>query len=195
MKMRMTWLVIAAASVAGCSGNNDVRSPGATATVLAVEPAKIAGDYEIWICESAECGPGAQMTSPRVGRLILLADRVVDPAGASYGGCVNIAHQPDYDPSAGRTRIAWQPADTAGQLRFAIDRSATAEYDIWVRDEGGMLRGRGLWRRDGVLNDEHPTVVVARRLAEVTAAACPPPEPAAVTPAPGPPLKSVPPKP
>lgn len=180
--------------VTGCFGNDDAAQARPVATPLAVEPSKIAGEYEIWLCESAVCGPGAQMTSPRVGRLVLTADRVGDAgnagAGATFGGCVNIARQADYDPSAPRARITWQPADTAGQLRFAFDHSATAEYEVLVRDEGGMLRGGGLWRREGMLTDDHPTVVVARRRAEATTASCPAPEPAAATPAAGPPLSS-----
>ena len=75
-------------------------------------------------------------------------------------------------------------------MGIVFDHSATAEYEIRVRDEGGMLRGRGLWRRDGVLSDDHPSVIVARRLAEATAASCPAAEPAAATPAAGPPLRS-----
>ena len=185
--MHTKWMLLCAVSVAGCGGDDASQSRPA-ATTQAVEPAKIAGDYEFWICETAECGPGTQMSNARMGRLILMADRVTDPAviGQAYGGCVNVSLQKTYDASARRTRIAWQPADTAGQLRFAIDRAPGAEFEIQVRDEGGMLRGRGMWRRDGVLNDEHPTVVVARRLEEATAASCPAVEPAAVSPAPAP---------
>lgn len=185
MQMQTRWLLVVTVIVSGCVGRDDASQRRAAAAPPAVEPTKIAGDYEFWICETGECGPGTQMSNARMGRLILMADQVADPsvAGPAYGGCVNVSDQTHYDPSARRTRIAWQAADTAGQLRFAIDRATNVEFEIQVRDEGGMLRGRGLWRRDGVLSDDHPSVVIARRLAEATPASCPVAEPVVVIPA------------
>ena len=185
MQMQTKWLMVVTVIASGCVGKDDAFQRRTAVAPPAVEPTKIAGDYEFWICETGECGPGTQMSNSRMGRLILTAEPAIDPSvtGPAYGGCVNISDQTHYDPSARRTRIAWQAADTAGQLRFAIDRATNAEFEIQVRDEGGMLRGRGLWRRDGVLSDDHPSVVIARRLAEATAASCPAVEPVVVSPA------------
>ena len=63
--------------------------------------------------------------------------------------------------------IAWAPTERPGELAFTGDRNSEGEYEIALNDLGGMLRGRGRWRRGGVFGEETPDFVVARRLAKV----------------------------
>ena len=174
--MRFLLILVSVAALAACGGDDDRAVVAGTTGEGRVNPATVAGAYEVWVCSSAECGPGTAMTGTRVGRLVLTADRSVaaDDSTATFVGCISLGRLQQFDRSAAMTTVAWAPTQRPGELSFTGDRNSEGEYEFALNDLGGMLRGRGRWRRDGVFGEETPDFVVARRLDKVQAT-CPGP--------------------
>ncbi len=156
---RFLMLLGATLLLAGCDATPEAKPPAA-------DPAAMAGTYELWICGTAECGPAAAVPGSRVGRLQLTAERVTPTAADSaveYHGCATIGPLVKVDTVTALTPISWRPGETAGRVMFGMNETATSEYEITLDDLGGILKGEARWRRDGIISDEAPEYVVARR--------------------------------
>ena len=181
MAMRVLPLLAGVLSLAACGGD-DGRAAGTTpATTGRVDPVKAAGVYELWVCNTAECGPGTAMEGTRFGRLVLTDGRSLasSDSAPSFAGCINIGSLQQFDRTMSLRAIAWTPTERPGELAFTGDRNSEGEYEVALNDLGGMLRGRGRWRRGGVFGEETPDFVVGRRLDKV-ATDCPAPDSSAV---------------
>ena len=179
MHMRLRLGLACGLMLGGCAGDADrgaVDRDAATqqaaqqAAMGRMDPARTAGAYELWICGTAECGPGTAMAGTRFGRLVLTSSRVVAAdSSAAFAGCLNIGNLQQFDRSSAMKPIAWAPTERPGELVFTAEHNSEGEYEIALNDLGEMLRGRGRWRRGGVFGEETPEFVVARRLARVPA--------------------------
>jgi hypothetical protein len=166
--------------LAGCDSAADTRPP-----MVVPNPAALVGTYELWICATADCGPTATTPGTRSGRLQLTAERVpvtATDSAVAYHGCAMIGPLVKVDTTTALTAIRWRPGETAGRVMFAMIDSTTSEYDITLDDLGGMLKGEARWRREGVISDEAPDHVVARRQASSEKIACVAATPASVAP-------------
>ena len=156
--------------LAGCDSTPEPRVPAPAAN-----PAALAGNYELWICGTADCGPTATTPGGRVGRLQLTAERLpptITDSAAAYHGCATIGPLVKVDTTTAFSSIRWRPGETAGRVMFGMVESETSEYDITLDDLGGILRGEARWRRNGIISDEAPEFVVARRNATAEKLAC-----------------------
>ena len=182
--MRMSTIIGLVAAVAGLAacGDDDRTQNPPVAAGGSVQPEKVAGTYELWICSSSECGPGTTMAGTRFGRLVL--DTKASPAATdsvpAFGGCIHIGQLQQFDRSPTLRTIAWSPTQTPGEIGFTGDRNSEGDYEISLNDLGGMMRGRARWRRDGVFGEETPDFIVARKLDRVNSV-CPEPNSTAAT--------------
>ena len=147
--------------MAGCESAPETRTRAAAA-----DPAALAGSYELFICASADCGPGATAPGSRIGRLQLAAQRLTEASAdssAAYLGCATIGPIAHVDTTTALNPIRWHPGDSPGRFVFDISSANEVEYEIALEDIGGMWRGTARWRRSGVISEEAPEVVVARR--------------------------------
>ena len=147
--------------LAACDGAPEARRSEPEAS-----PAALVGSYELWLCATAECGPASQAPGSRIGRLQLTSDRVamtMTDSSISYHGCVTVGPQVKVDAATTFNAIRWHQGQTAGRVIFDMVESPTAEYEITLDDLGGIMRGEGRWRRDGIISEEAPEYVVARR--------------------------------
>ena len=96
-------------------------------------------------------------------------------------GSVTIGPIAQVDTTTALNAIRWHPGDSPGRFVFGIDSAIDVEYEIALEDIGGMWRGTARWRRSGVISEEAPEVVVARRGATGNKLACA--MPAAASPA------------
>ena len=147
--------------MAGCESAPETRTSAAPA-----DPAALVGNYELWICASGDCGPGASAPGSRIGRLQLAAQRLTEASAdssAAYLGCATIGPVAHVDTTTALNAIRWHPGDSPGRFVFGISSANEVEYEIALEDIGGMWRGTARWRRSGVISEEAPEVVVARR--------------------------------
>ncbi len=156
---RYLMLLGATLLLAGCDSTPEAKAPPA-------DPAALAGSYELWICGTAECGPAATAPGSRVGRLLLTADRLPPTptdSSISYRGCATIGPLVKVDTVTALTPISWRAGETAGRVMFGMNETANSEYEIALDELGGIFKGQARWRRDGIISEEAPEFVVARR--------------------------------
>ncbi|MBI3791468.1 MAG: hypothetical protein HY275_11400, partial [Gemmatimonadetes bacterium] len=163
--------------LASCDSQPDPRAASAPAS-----PASLAGRYDLWICATAECGPGATSPGTRVGRLELVSERAPvlgTDSSAAFHGCAALGTLAKLDSATAPVAVRWKAGDVAGRVEFTMVQNARAEYEVSMDDLGGLMKGEARWRRDGIISDEAPEVVVARRATGNAAMSCPAPAPAA----------------
>ncbi len=139
-----------------------------------INPEALVGNYELWVCATADCGPAAQAPGSRIGRLQLTVERVPMTASdstVSYHGCATIGPLVKVDTATALTPVRWHPGETAGRVMFGLAMEK-AEYEISLDDLGGIMRGQARWRRDGIISEEAPEYVVARRSVSREKLAC-----------------------
>ena len=178
--MKNVMIVLGAAVLlAACDSTPDAR-PAATP-----DAAAMVGSYELWLCATADCGPGATSPGSRIGRLQLtqatLPMTEADSATALLG-CATVGPVARVDTTTTLTAVRWRMGESAGRFVFAIDEGKGTEFEISLDEIGGTLRGDGRWRRNGMITEEAHEFVVARRTIGKVKLACAAPASAEVAP-------------
>lgn len=173
MILRSLCLAVAVVLLAACDDK-----PETAAMPAPTNPASLAGRYELWLCPSAECGPATSAPGVRVGRIDLgteVAPPIATDSSSAFYGCAHIGLVAKLDSGSAPVTVRWKAGEVPGRIIFGLVQDARAEYEVTLDDLGGLLKGEARWRRDGIISEEAPEVVVARKSPEKPTLACAPP--------------------